>query len=66
MSDTNKTPSAEQTDRPEEGIHNGIPDGAFEEEATALPHSDRQHSETVATPDGGSGEAPKHDFNPSN
>ncbi len=66
MTDENKTASAEHTDRPEEGITNGIPDGATEEEATALPHSHRQHSETAPAPSGGSEQAPKHDHNPSN
>ncbi len=66
MSDKNETPSAPHTDRPEEGMNQGIPDGATEEEATALPHSDRQHSETASTPSGGSSEVSKHDHNPAN
>jgi hypothetical protein len=40
---------------------NDVPIHATDEEATGYPNSDRQQSETAASPAGGDAEAPKHD-----
>ena len=64
MSDKFDTTADAATNRPDEGVHNGIPKEATEVDANALPHSHRQSSETAGTPAGGDDESPKHDHNP--
>ncbi len=64
MSDKTDTTANSATNRPDEGVHNGIPKEATEADANALPHSHRQSSETAGTPSGGDKDAAKHDHNP--
>ena len=64
MSDKIDTTADSATNRPDEGVHNGIPKEATEVDANALPHSHRQSSETAGRPSGGDDQSPKHDHNP--
>jgi hypothetical protein len=67
MSDKARQPAAHKPLDPvhtdaEGNIHQGgVPVHATVEEPTALPSSDRHHSETAPHPEGGNAEVPKHE-----